>query len=510
MLFFSYAFLMMLCYYLVKTLREPLLLATAPAQMKSYAYATVALLLLLIVPLYGIVFRRTSKQQLSRWVTGFFLVNLVVFYWLIHIEMDIGFAYYVWVGIFGVMIPAQFWAYAADTFNVRSGQRLFPVIMAGASAGGLVGPPLVGALYPILGPLPIMLLAMMVLVLTVPLIGWSRAAVPKDSRSVYQVPEPAEHRVFGGFSLIRRNRYLMLIAILIVLLNWVNTTGEYLLAEFVLRYADSLTAIDSTIDRGNVIAGFYANFYLIVNALTLLLQMFVVSRLFQWIGVNGTLIILPAIAIIGYGMMVFVPIFSIIRIVKIIENSTDYSVMNTSRHALFLPLTAAEKYESKIAIDTFFWRFGDVIQAAGIYIGLNLFGFHAEQFALLNMAVAAVWLVLAAQIGRHYVRQRRRVTIDEPPRLVRALEIQSAPAGRPFEFRLPLDSFMPADPGDVLSISARLVDGDAIPSWMSFDPLTLRFRGIPPEDISGDTWLTLRGTNTDGAWVESRFRMRHQ
>jgi AAA family ATP:ADP antiporter len=509
LLFFSYAFLMMLCYYLVKTLREPLLLATAPAQMKSYAYATAAFLLLFIVPLYGIAFRRTSKQQLCRWVTGFFLVNLLIFCWMIRVNVDVGFAYYVWVGVFGVMIPAQFWAYAADTFSVRAGQRLFPVIMAGASIGGLAGPPLVGNLFSILGPLPIMLLATCVLALTVPLIHLSRAAVPEDSRSVYQAPEPTGSRVFGGFSLIRKNRYLLLIAILVVLLNWVNTTGEYLLAEFVIRYADSQIGPESVADKGDIIAGFYGNFYLTVNAMTMLLQIFVVGRLFQWIGVHGALIILPVIAIIGYGLMVFVPIFSIIRIVKVMENSTDYSIMNTSRHALYLPLSAAEKYESKMAIDTFFWRFGDVIQAVGIYLGLNMLGFQVEQFAILNMAISAIWLVLAAKIGGHYVRQRRRVTINEPPRLVRALETQNAPAGRPFEFRLPPNCFVPADPGDVLSISVRLIDGGASPSWMNFDPHALRFRGTPPQHVGRDTWLAVRGTNTDGAWVESRFRLCH-
>ncbi len=426
-----------------------------------------------------------------------------------RVNVDVGFAYYVWVSVFGVMIPAQFWAYAADTFSVRAGQRLFPVIMAGASIGGLAGPPLVGNLFSILGPLPIMLLATGVLALTVPVIHLSRAAVPEDSRSVYQGPEPTGSRVFGGFSLIRKNRYLLLIAILVVLLNWVNTTGEYLLAEFVIRYADSQIGPESVADKGDIIAGFYGNFYLTVNAMTMLLQIFVVGRLFQWIGVHGALIILPVIAIIGYGLMVFVPIFSIIRIVKVMENSTDYSIMNTSRHALYLPLSAAEKYESKMAIDTFFWRFGDVLQAVGIYLGLNMLGFQVEQFAILNMAISAIWLVLAAKIGGYYVRQRRRVTINEPPRLVRALETQNAPAGRPFEFRLPPDCFVPADPGDVLSISVRLIDGGAIPRWMNFDPHALRFRGTPPQHIGRDTWLAVRGTNTDGAWVESRFRLCH-
>ena len=122
--FFSYALLMMVSYYILKTIREPLLLTGSSAEMKSYAVAVTAVLLLFIIPLYWLVFRHTRKQQLTRYVTGFFLINLFVFYLLGRAGMDIGFAYYVWVGIFGVLITAQFWAFAADSYSVKSGKRL--------------------------------------------------------------------------------------------------------------------------------------------------------------------------------------------------------------------------------------------------------------------------------------------------------------------------------------------------------------------------------------------------
>src|SRR5210317_1625322 len=133
--FFTYALLMMVSYYVLKTIREPLLLTSSSAEMKSYAYAGTALVLLLVIPLYGWVFRHTGRQQLTRYVSGFFIVNLLVFYGLGRAGFDIGFAFYVWVGIFGVMITAQFWAFAADSFNVDSGKRLFPLIMVGATVG---------------------------------------------------------------------------------------------------------------------------------------------------------------------------------------------------------------------------------------------------------------------------------------------------------------------------------------------------------------------------------------
>ena len=168
--FFSYALLMMLSYYILKTIREPLLLASSAAEMKSYAYAITALLLLIIIPAYGWVFRKTRKQQLTRYVTGFFLLNLALFATAGRAGWDIGFAYYVWVGIFNLMITAQFWAFAADSYSVDAGKRTFPVIMIGAALGGLMAPSLAGMLFSTLGPWLLMGIAMALLALTLPLV----------------------------------------------------------------------------------------------------------------------------------------------------------------------------------------------------------------------------------------------------------------------------------------------------------------------------------------------------
>ena len=110
--------------------------------------------------------------------------------------------------------------------------------------------------------------------------------------------------------------------------------------------------------------------------------------------------------LIGYGLVAFVPIFSIIRIAKVMENSTDYSLMNTTRHALYLPLSAAQKYEGKTTIEAFFWRFGDLAQAGAIYAGLHWFQFGIAQFAMVNIVLSLVWLGVAWQVARSYVEKR--------------------------------------------------------------------------------------------------------
>ncbi|HEX7082286.1 MAG TPA: hypothetical protein VF329_14860 [Gammaproteobacteria bacterium] len=408
-LFAAYALLLLVCYYVLKTIREPLLLAGGSAALKSYACGAIAAVLLVGVPLYSGLAKRTAPRLLVRWITLFFMANLGLFYLLGRSGVDVSFAYYVWVGVFGVTILAQLWAHAAHAFNLEAGQRLFPLIMAGAAVGALVGPRLSGVLFPWLGPWNLMLVAVVLLAITLPLVERSANAVPPQSGRREQAPSAAGRgsaHLLDGFTLVLGNRYLLLLALLAVLLNCVNTTGEYILTELVIRDADQRIAADPGLDKGDLIASFYGNYYMAVNALGLLLQMCLVARIFRWIGVQGAILILPIVAFIGYGLAAFLPIFGIIRAVKIVENSTEYSIMNTARHALFLPLPARHQYEGKTAVDTFFWRLGDLVQAGWIYAGLNWLGFGFREFAAVNMLLALVWIVVTVQIGKRYPGRR--------------------------------------------------------------------------------------------------------
>jgi AAA family ATP:ADP antiporter len=407
LLFFGYAFLLLVSYYIVRTLREPLLLIDSSAEVKTYASATGALALLCLVPLYGVAFRRADKSRLVRWVTGFFVVTLGALYLAGRNGLDIGFVYYVWAGIFGVTIVAQFWAHAADCFDVDSGRRLFPAVMMGATLGGLAGPSLFRVLNGALDAPQLMLVAMVLLALTLPLAKWTRSSVPRRCRVAVVDAEPSVARPLGGFSLILRDRYLLLLALLVLLLNCVNTMGEYLLTDVVVRHADEQVAAQPWLDKGQLIGEFYANFFLVMNALTVVTQLFLVARVFRWIGVNGALLVLPVVALVGYGLVAFLPIFGLLRVVRLLENSGNYSLMNTARHALYLPLSAAGKYEGKMATDTFFWRFGDLFPAAIVFVGVNWLGFGSRQFALVNVGLSLAWLAIAVQLAKRHLEQTR-------------------------------------------------------------------------------------------------------
>jgi len=136
---------------------------------------------------------------------------------------------------------------------------------------------------------------------------------------------------------------------------------------------------------------------------TALIQLFLVSRIMRYFGVQIALYVLPVVALGAYAIVAFTPLLALIRAAKISENSLDYSLNNTARQALFLPTSREAKYKAKAAIDTLFVRAGDLSSAALVFVGTHL-AFQTRGFAISNMVVISVWLVIVTALGRHYKR----------------------------------------------------------------------------------------------------------
>jgi Ca2+-binding RTX toxin-like protein len=86
--------------------------------------------------------------------------------------------------------------------------------------------------------------------------------------------------------------------------------------------------------------------------------------------------------------------------------------------------------------------------------------------------------------------------VNDAPALTVALPDKTSPEDASIDFTLPAGSFSDVD-GDVLTLSAKLVGGGALPSWLSFNPATTRFAGTPPANFNG--FVDVRVTARDGA-----------
>src|SRR6185436_18760342 len=208
--------------------------------------------------------------------------------------------------------------------------------------------------------------------------------------------------VQSAWHLLARDRYLWFIAGMAIFLNWVNSSGEYLLDRALLVAANEAVAHGTS--ARTFVGVFKADYFVWYNSIGVGLQLFVVARILKVIGVRRALFCLPGFALVAYGSAIFLPVLAVMRVVKIGENALQYSLQDTTRHALFLVTSRVEKFVGKTAVDTIAVRVGAILSGVVVFTGSRL-GWSLRTFAALNVGLAAVWIAFVVLIGREHRRR---------------------------------------------------------------------------------------------------------
>lgn len=403
-------FLLLSAYYVLKPLREALILAKeSGAEYKSYLSGAIALFLFVLVPAYGKLVDALPRIKLVIGVNLAFAAQLLLFYVAIAIpslKENLGYFFYVWVGVFNVMVVAQFWGYANDLYEKEQGDRLFPMVAIGASVGAAIGSKGAKILINGLGEPTMLLVAAGLLVVCAALYflverreGHPSEKVPASRAGAEGEKKPSKT---GGFALVIGQRYLLLIALFALIYNWVNSNGEYMLSRVIQEEAAKAIQAGKLAakDKGSSIGAAYADFFFYVNVAGVLLQTFVVSRVVRWLKLPTAFLFMPALALTNGFLFAFVPFVA--KIGKGAENAIDYSLNNTLKQMLWLVTSPEMKYKAKQVVDTFCVRIGDFCSAMSVLVAVDVLKFSVPRFAWLTIALSGLWLVLAIAIGRLY------------------------------------------------------------------------------------------------------------
>jgi len=529
-----HAFLLMCAYYLVRTARETFIITEGSAVLRSYASGLQAALLIFLLPLYGMLFRLPDRSLIIQRINLILGLSLIPFYIAHQMSIHIGFSLFIWSGILAVMVTSQFWAFATDLFNLKTGQRLFAVIGIGISIGALCGALLAKNLIGHIGADGLLLASAAFFLSTMPLSRLSSDSVPDTNRppSLEHKSDAAE-KVFGGLALVLRDPYLLLIAALVVLLNWSEATGEYILNDFIktasmalpesareswvgsfqanimfwvtLLSAGSMALPESA--RESWVGSFQANIMFWVTLLSAGIQLLLVSRIIIKFGVRVAVIITPVVFVIGYLAMAAVPLLLVVRGAVIAIKSLDYSLLNTCRNALFLPADRAVKYEGKTAIDTLFFRFGDLLSAFTVLVGVEFLGWGHERFILFNICLSLIMLGAAVLIGRAYAQKAALPAFNSAPVVGSRIPDVTVNAGIMSHHSIPHDAFLDADAGDVLTLHARLESGAALPPWVRLNPHRHTIEAHPPVGHCETLFIRIVATDYDGLIVSQTFEL---
>lgn len=395
-LMLSNLLLILVAYYVTKVIREPLILSTkGGAEWKSYAAALQAVTLMAYIPVYSWFTSKVDRLKLILGLNIFFIACIEVFALAIKANASwVGVVFFVWVGIFSLSVIAQFWSLANDVYSEDEGKRLFPIIAIGATLGSPIGSKIAAVLFDS-GMKPHLILQVSTVLLMCSMAVYWFALKMRSRNTKQAVPEKKLSAV-NGFSLILRSKYLLLLAALLLVLNIVNTTGEFILSSKVVEAASSAA------DKKAFIGAFYGDFFFLVNIVAFVVQALMVSRIVKYWGINGIILIPVFISLGAYSVIGAGAGLALIRWMKVAENSSDYSIMNTARAMVWLPTNREEKYKGKQTVDTFVVRFGDVISAGVVFLGTEWIKLSIAGFARANIVFVAIWFAIAILLLREY------------------------------------------------------------------------------------------------------------
>ena len=393
-------FILLTAYYLLKSAREPLILEGEGhhgAEVKSYASAGQAMILVVLGSAYGWLASHVSRIKLITIVTLFFVSNLVLF-WLFGAHgYALGVPFYLWVGCYNIMVTAQFWSFAADIYTDEQGSRLFPIVGIGATTGAVFGAWIASLLSRHgVGPYLFMLGAAGLLVVA---LGITWLVHVRESDRVRRVSRDHSNEKIGGkngWTVLVHDRYLLALGVLILVLNLVNSNGEYILDRTLTQVADTMARGDSA----QYVQTFKATYFFWTNAVGVVIQSFIASRVIRHVGVKGALFVMPAISLVGYSVLSFIPIVRAALFVKVAENGIDYSLQNTAWQSLWIVVSRDAKYKTKQLTDGFIVRLGDVCSSVVVLLGTKVFMFDTRAFAMVNCGLVLVWLAVVVSIGR--------------------------------------------------------------------------------------------------------------
>jgi AAA family ATP:ADP antiporter len=352
----------------------------------------------LVQPLYGWVLSRYPRIVALPCVYAFFATTLIAFHAWFFLEADhtwLARVYFVWVSVFNLFVVAVFWSLMADVFNREQAGRLFGCIAAGLSLGGLIGPLLASLLAAPLGSIQLLLFAAGLLLVSAHLMrGVIRWHVVKPSAAAQSADgDAALHgSVFAAFPQVARSTYLRGVALFVFLLTAVTT----------LLYVDQQRVIAHAIRDTDARTVLFARIDFAVQALSLLAQLFLFSRLLRRFGFTAMLVSIPVLLLLAFSVTGLSSSFEVVIGTMMLRRIGEYAVTRPCRDMLMSVVSREEKYRAKSLIDTFVYRGGDALSASAITALTALATSPATVSAIAGAGLCAVWALSALWLGRRF------------------------------------------------------------------------------------------------------------
>ena len=400
---FLFVVILMSAYYILRPVRDAMASDWSDAEV-SWLWTINFFISTAVVALYGVAVSRFRFQLLVPTVYGFFALTFVVFYVAASGSVDrtlIDKSFYVWVSVFSLLHISVFWSFMSDLFNKEQAGRLFGIIAAGASVGGLIGPAIPSFFSESLGTDNLMLIASGMLLLPIPIIFHLQLLKSSELHNEDFISQKAPAKIggnpFAGFKLFFSNPYLLAIALFIFLYTGISS--------FVYFELKNLLADLSRPERTAV----WAQMDLAVNTLSIATGLFATGRIMSKFGMPVTIALVPVLICIGLVVIAVSPVMAVVVGLQILRRTGNYAVTRPAREMLFTRVDRETRFKAKPVIDIVAYRGGDTVMA-WLFTGLTQgLGLGLASVALVGAGIAALWTLVAIYLGRWFERDEKSI-----------------------------------------------------------------------------------------------------
>ena len=395
---FLFVIVLMSAYYILRPVRDAMASDWTDAEV-SWLWTLNFFISTAVVALYGLLVSRFRLRLLVPSIYAIFALTFLSFYALASTMADrtlVDKSFYVWVSVFSLFHISVFWSFMSDLFSKEQAGRLFGIIAAGASVGGLIGPSIPSFFSASLGTDNLMLLASAMLLVPIPIIFYLQSLKSSDLHNESLAAQTPQIKIggnpFAGFKLFFSNPYLLAIGLFIFLYTGISS--------FVYFELKNLLSDLSRAERTAI----WAQMDLAVNVLSIAVGLFATGRIVGKFGMPVTIALIPVLICAGLIIVAISPFLGAVVALQVIRRAGNYAVTRPAREVLFTRVDREARFKAKPVIDIVAYRGGDMLMA-WLFTGLTQgLGLGLAAVAAVGAGIAALWSIVGIYLGRWFER----------------------------------------------------------------------------------------------------------